>query len=141
MRTPKPEHKLHVARQSASMLGRVTMLLNARKVARPRSPLGADKSGYQSDRCRHEDHPVAYLNSGSILSPSLVPPGSITFLSTNFSVSYGTTTKRVPIPRKPPTDRTAYGCLPSALTRRSSILPMVSPRSLTTLLPMTLDAR
>jgi len=33
------------------------------------------------------DHPVAYLNSGSILSPSLVPPGSITFLSPNFRVS------------------------------------------------------
>jgi hypothetical protein len=33
------------------------------------------------------DHPVAYLNSGSILSPSLVPPGSITVLSANFSVS------------------------------------------------------
>jgi hypothetical protein len=33
------------------------------------------------------DQPVAYLNSGSILSPSLVPPGSITFLSANFSKS------------------------------------------------------
>ena len=33
------------------------------------------------------DQPVAYLNSGSILSPSLVPPGSVTLLSVNFSVS------------------------------------------------------
>jgi hypothetical protein len=33
----------------------------------------------------NRDHPVAYLNSGSILSPSLMPPGSITFLSANFS--------------------------------------------------------
>jgi len=33
------------------------------------------------------DQPVAYLNSGSILSPSLMPPGSITLLSVNFSVS------------------------------------------------------
>jgi hypothetical protein len=32
-------------------------------------------------------HPVAYLNSGSVLSPSLVPPGSRTFLSANFRVS------------------------------------------------------
>src|SRR5689334_11918240 len=28
------------------------------------------------------------------------------------------------MPRKPPTDSTAYGCLPSELMRRSSILPM-----------------
>jgi hypothetical protein len=35
----------------------------------------------------HGNHPVVYLNSGSFLSPSLVPPGSITFLSANFSVS------------------------------------------------------
>ena len=33
------------------------------------------------------DQPVAYLNSGSILSPSLVPPGSMTLLSANFSRS------------------------------------------------------
>jgi hypothetical protein len=32
-------------------------------------------------------HPVAYLNSGSVLSPSLVPPGNRTFLSANFRVS------------------------------------------------------
>jgi hypothetical protein len=32
-------------------------------------------------------HPVAYLNSGSIFSPSLVPPGNSTFLSLNFKVS------------------------------------------------------
>ena len=33
------------------------------------------------------DQPVAYLNSGNILSPSLVPPGSVILLSVNFSVS------------------------------------------------------
>jgi hypothetical protein len=33
------------------------------------------------------DHRAAYLNSGSILSPSLVPPGNITLFSANFSVS------------------------------------------------------
>jgi hypothetical protein len=33
------------------------------------------------------DQPVAYLNSGSILSPSLVPPGSVTLSAVNFSVS------------------------------------------------------
>jgi hypothetical protein len=33
------------------------------------------------------DQPAAYLNSGSILSPSLVPPGSVTLLPANFSVS------------------------------------------------------
>jgi hypothetical protein len=32
-------------------------------------------------------HPVAYLNSGSALSPCLVPPGNSTFLSANFRVS------------------------------------------------------
>jgi hypothetical protein len=31
------------------------------------------------------DHSVAYLNSGSILSPSFVPPGRITLLSANFN--------------------------------------------------------
>src|SRR5450759_4574106 len=51
------------------------------------------------------------------------------------------TTMRVPMPRKPPTDRTAYGSLPSRVTRRSSILPIVWFASLTTLLPMTFDAR
>src|ERR1700737_5429831 len=35
-----------------------------------------------------------------------------------------TTTMWVPMPRKPPTDRTAYGSLPSRVTRRSSILPI-----------------
>jgi len=32
-------------------------------------------------------HSVPYSNSGSILSPSFVPPGSVTFLSPNFSDS------------------------------------------------------
>ena len=32
-------------------------------------------------------HPVAYLNSGSILRLSLVLPGNTTFLSANLSVS------------------------------------------------------
>jgi hypothetical protein len=31
--------------------------------------------------------PVAYLNSGSIVSPSLVPPGKSTFLLANFRLS------------------------------------------------------
>jgi hypothetical protein len=38
-------------------------------------------------RCREINHPVVYLNSGSILSPSFVPPGSITLLSSNLSDS------------------------------------------------------
>src|SRR5271166_592563 len=45
------------------------------------------------------------------------------------------------MPKKPPIEITANGCLPSGLTRRSSILPMVSPASLTTLLPTTLVER
>jgi hypothetical protein len=34
-----------------------------------------------------EDQPVAYLNSGSSLSPSLVPPGRVTLLPVNLSAS------------------------------------------------------
>ena len=33
------------------------------------------------------DYSLAYLNSGSILRPSFVPPGSSNFLSTNFRLS------------------------------------------------------
>src|SRR6202011_2970340 len=33
------------------------------------------------------DQPVAYLNSGSLLRPSLLPPGSVTLLAANLSVS------------------------------------------------------
>src|ERR1700730_6070013 len=77
-------------------------------------------------------HPVAYLNSGSILSPSLVPPGNRTFLSANFRVSYGTTTKRVPIPRKRCSIRPRATTIPTfSLTwkgvhRWEATLPLVS---------------
>ena len=40
----------------------------------------------QSARCPG-DQPAEYLNSGNILRPSLVPPGSMTFLSLKVSVS------------------------------------------------------
>jgi hypothetical protein len=40
-------------------------------------------------RGRHclRNYSAAYLNSGSILRPSFVPPGSTNFLSTNFRLS------------------------------------------------------
>src|SRR6202011_6322836 len=47
----------------------------------------------------------------------------------------------VPMPRKPPIDRTAYGSLPSRVTKRSSILPIVSFESLRTLLGRPIDGR
>lgn len=50
---------------------------------------------------------VLYLNSGRAFKASLVAPGRTTLLSAIFSDEKGTTTYFVPIPRKPPTDRTA----------------------------------
>src|SRR5690348_2693537 len=38
-------------------------------------------------RRRLGNYSLAYLNSGSILRPSFVPPGSTNFLSTNFRLS------------------------------------------------------
>ena len=52
-----------------------------------------------------------------------------------------TTTYLVPMPRKPPTERTAKGNFSLGVTIRSSIVPTVSLASLTTVLPTTLDVR
>jgi hypothetical protein len=51
---------------------------------RPTSPLPRELLTLRSSG---GDQPVAYLNSGSILSPSLVPPSSVTLLPAKFSVS------------------------------------------------------
>jgi hypothetical protein len=48
----------------------------------------------------------AYLNSGRVLSPSLVAPGSSILFSLILRSLNGTATKLSPTPRKPPTDST-----------------------------------
>src|SRR5262245_31981191 len=84
----------------------------------------------------------AYLNSGIALSSSLVAPGRVILLSAEiFSESYGAATSRSPIPRKPPTEMTAYCFVPLLSRTMSSILPTVSLPSLTTELPMIFEAR
>src|ERR1019366_8604315 len=82
---------------------------------------------------------VLYLKSGRAFSESLVAPGSTIFLSFTWIALKGTTTYFVPMPRKPPTDRTANGSFSLGVTIRSSIVPTVSLASLTTVLPTTLD--
>src|ERR1035437_2692530 len=92
---------------------------------------------------------VLYLKSERAFSESLVAPGStiflsftwIIFLSFTWIALNGTTTYFVPMPRKPPTDRTAKGTFSLGVTIRSSIVPTVSLASLTTVLPTTLDVR
>src|SRR5512132_142845 len=84
---------------------------------------------------------VAYLNSGSALSASFVPPGSSTLLPVICSLLNGTTTKCSPMPRKPPTDSTANRTLSLGSTRRSSTSPIFSLASLTTGLPTIFDER
>src|SRR5512132_1241733 len=84
---------------------------------------------------------VAYLNSGSALSASFVPPGSITLLPAIWRLPNGTTTSRSPMPRKPPTDSTANRTLSLGSTRRSSTSPIFSLASLTTGLPTIFGER
>src|SRR5689334_9083126 len=81
-----------------------------------------------------------------LLSESLVAPGRTTRLSLlcfvlpNCSLSNGTFTSLLPIPRKPPTERTACRVL-SLSTTMSSTLPIFSSRSLYTAEPTILLVR
>src|SRR6266446_9788332 len=58
-----------------------------RRIAHHAPPYDGLLAGELLLRSSRGGQPVAYLNSGSILSPSLVPPGSVTLLSANFSRS------------------------------------------------------
>src|SRR4029077_6137110 len=102
---------------------------------------GAPQAAQLASAPNHGQFVVAYLNSGKLLSESLVAPRSTIFLSCTSSELKGTTTYFDPIPRKPPTDSTANGTFSVGVTMRSSIVPTVSLASLRTELPTTLEVR